>query len=284
MKKYSNPYILGAFTGCLLTTITYMVLCTGVTLTWSVRSELKRETVVGEVSPQSPARGGRVVEVFPGNQVTEQKQLLRDLLLTVVTSPRTGVEEIYDNVNNTWGEGVPNFRIVVGAMETQLPFIAEAALGTKCEDFPSTGDYLSPKQLFCVLEAIYNLYHTRYQWFFLATHTTYVSVRHLERLLRDIDGDGKFMYMGNPHRAQGHCVGDSGFILNQATLKEVVTSLKVPCTEADALRTSEGDSVLGACLEEQLHLTCSPLKAQVSCVCCRDAERHNLTQTKRSHG
>ncbi len=269
MKNFRNPFILGVFTGCMLTTIGYVTVSSTLSLTWSGENQLDSREVqyYDELLPaiidnndipkslDLEDRGFQHLRTIH----SKQQKLQRGVLLSVVVSSVAPVKAVYERVNSTWGKGSKDWKVMVG---TKSPFTHEGVLSSDCRDFPSTGDYLSPRQLFCVLERVYSLYHAQYQWFFFATQSVYVSTSYLERLLSKLDADNGIAYLGRPHVVQSYCEGASGFVLSHTTLS-VVVSLMESCLEEAGIMSSGGDAYLGACMDQNLHASCS-LLGQVS--------------------
>lgn len=123
-------------------------------------------------------------------------------------------------------------------------------------------DFMSAGQLFCLLESVHKLYHSQYQWFFIGTDSVYLSMSCLERLLQTLGSSDTIVYMGRPHTEKGYCMGESGIILSQVALRQVVPHLQ-QCLEANL---SAGDVALGACFESKLQKTCYKVSYVILCM------------------
>lgn len=181
----------------------------------------------------------------------EEELLRRKPLLRVVATSRYNFNTVIYRLNATWSQ---DWKMAISTKKLQVS--GEFFMLTpECQDYPRF-EYLLPRQLFCLMEAVYRLYRFHYQWFVFATDSVYISASYLERLLIPLDSD-RVIYMGKPHVNYSYCTGESGLILSQAALERIVPHLQ-RCLEAENLRekASSGDMALGACFEAKLQTAC----------------------------
>lgn len=268
--RVKNPSLLGAFTGCLLTTLAYVVLSSMLSLTWDanssakVREDLDRRDAV----PNTPIfnLGGGVKSPSPSQKFVHQaredvepskQNLVRKMLLNVIATSKDNLRGALHKVNTSWGQDTEEWWMAVGTSAKELPLSTRdhVFVVPQCQGFPKE-EYLSPRQLFSLLEAIYDSFYADYQWFFIATEPIYVSVYQLERHLTTLDSDGEMVYMGRPHTDGSYCIGESGVVLSHKALREIVPQLKT-CIEGNdsGPSTEKGDLALGTCFMK-LHETC----------------------------
>lgn len=267
-----NPTVLGVFTGCLLTTFIYIMFSSALSLTWSAsRSVDTAEDLVlrQEDDPTPPLvhlhheRKRKVIaseKTGAHYSITKDQQLRRKRLLYTVATSVDNLEDATRKVATTWGQDTFEWRsdwqMAVGSdpktkdKETNKDSVL---LVPKCGDFPGIEGYMSSKQLFCLLEAIYSSNYDQYRWFFLATEATYVSVHQLERLLDGLDADNGAVYVGRPHPENGFCVGESGVVLSHTALREIVPHFQA-CLDVE--QQGGGDAALGDCFKTKLQETC----------------------------
>lgn len=281
MKKFKYPFLAGALTGGMLTTVVYVAISSFLSLSWSAQHQQHRSREVQEVSehivPEVAELGVDLVpevvlntpenfdfevgndseELFNSNPVAEQ-QLWRKMLLTVVAG---GGSDLYERVHTTWGNGSKDWKLVVGS-EQNTHTSPETILKSTCGNLPSSGSYMLSRELVCVLETVFKRFHAQYRWFLFVPESVYVSVSHLHQLLSHLDPDNGISYLGLPHNIHGHCIGDSGFILSQHTFSAVIPLLG-SCLESEGSEVAEGDVFLGNCIKEKLQATCLKL-GQVS--------------------
>jgi hypothetical protein len=234
-----NPSLLGAFTGCLLTTLAYVIYFSILSTTWSTRHLI---SVTEDFRSSSPG----------------QQQLVRKILLKVIATSKDNLEDGLHKISTSWGQDTEEWRMAVGTRDLKEVRTAEHVfLAHNCQDFPE-GEYMSAAQLFCLLEAVHRSFYADYQWFFIATEPIYVSVYQLERHLSRLDSDAEVIYMGRPRVKNSYCIGESGLVLSHRALREIVPLLKNCGTvNASQLGTGapKGDFALGTCFAK-LQKTC----------------------------
>lgn len=271
--RVRNPSILGAFTGCLLTTLVYTVFSSTLTLTWNARRSVKESEEFDrrDVVPNAPIySAGRdrdsitsltqqksVLQDPRYDQVSKQK-LVRKMLLKIIATPKDNLMGALHKVNTSWGQDTEEWLMAVGTKDANKMHMGaneHVFFASKCQDFPERA-YMSPRQLLCLLEAIYKSFYVEYQWFFVATEPIYVSVHQLERRLAKLDADNEVVYMGRPRARNRYCIGESGVVLSHTALREVYPHLRT-CLEGNDSQSStpKGDFALGTCFMK-LQKTC----------------------------
>lgn len=267
MMRVRNPSILGAFTGCLLTTLVYVVFSGTLSLTWNaqrsamVTEEFNRREALPNtpfLSVYSDSKDYSTAQKHTSHaSATEQgskQQLVRKMLLNMIATSKDNMEDALHKVNTSWGQDTEEWLMAVGT-SNGVHKSDHVFLAPDCEDFPER-EYMAPRQLFCLLEAIYKSFYTKYQWFFIATEPIYVSVYQLERHLIKLDSDSEVIYMGRPRAKNSYCIGESGVVLSHTALREIVPLLKT-CLDEGSSNTSllKGDFALGSCFTK-LQRTC----------------------------
>ena len=272
--RVRNPSILGAFTGCLLTTVVYVVFSGALSLTWDAHSSVsvtedfeRREalppnTPIMSVNAFSKGSSSSTVKRRTSHDratlQTSKQYLVRKLLLNVIATSENNLEDAWHKVNTSWGQDTEEWQMAVGGTKVGKGEKEHVFLASKCQGFPEE-QYLSAKQLFCLLEAIYKSFGVQYQWFFIATEPIYVSVYQLERHLTKLDSDSEVVYMGRPRAKNSYCVGESGVVLSHSALENIIPLLTSCLGEEDSnfsqVGAPKGDFALGSCFT-RLHKTC----------------------------
>lgn len=280
--------LLGAFAGGLLTTLVYVVFSSTLSLTWNAQrsaevvEDFARRDAPSPISSLRTENNDFSVDrdrdplnqyAATGGERSSEKQLLRrKMLLQVIATSQNNVMDALNKVNTSWGQDTREWMMALSTKDAdkQKMSVSQHVFVTpKCQDYPQ-GAYMTPVQLFCLLEAIYESFYLEYQWFFIATEPIYVSVYQLERVLTNLDPDGQLIYMGKPHAKKGYCIGESGIVLSHAALREIVPHLQA-CLEVNSSRpftpsssaedSSTGDVALGRCFGMKLKGTCYEVKS-----------------------
>ena len=260
---------MGAVTGCFFTTLLYFVFFRSPLLGRGVDTgeNLVREPFflgeeVNPVGAGSSAARNSAQEAHYRSPAGQRGAFMRKMLLQVIATSRGNLNIAQHKVNTSWGQDSVDWRLALATKDPNKLKVNDRSrflVATECQEFPDS-EYLSPVQLFCLLEAVLNSPHSQYRWFLFAQDmgvggTVYISVNQLERVLAELDPD-VVTYMGRPHTSNGYCEGKSGILLSQRALKEVVPHLQSCLDDERANTTGVGDEVLGACFESKLQKTC----------------------------
>lgn len=267
---------MGAFTGCLLTTVVYVVFSGTLSLSWDPQNSItvtedfdRREALPpftpivnvnanskGPSSPSSTVK--KHTSHASGTPQTSTQHLVRRLLLNVIATSENNLEDALHKVNTSWGQDTEDWRMAVGGTKVGNGAKEDVFLASDCQDFPEE-EYMSAKQLFCLLKAVYKSFYARYQWFFIAIEPIYVSVYQLERHLIKLDSDGEIVYMGRPRAKNSYCIGESGVVLSHTALRNIVPLLTTCLSEESSNFSQDsapkGDFALGSCFA-RLQKTC----------------------------
>lgn len=237
-------------------------------LTWntnsSVREDLDRRDAVPNTPTLNLGGGDDMNDPSPSQSSvhqgvqTSKQNLVRKMLLEIIATSKNNLAGALHKVNTSWGQDTKEWQMAVGTSANELPLSTRdhVFMASHCQDFPKNG-HLSPRQLFCLLEALYDSFYADYQWFLIAAEPIYVSVYQLERYLSKLDSDGEIVYMGRPRTESSYCIGESGVVLNHKALREIVPRLKtcIEGIEGNSSGPVKGDFALGTCFTK-LHKTC----------------------------
>ena len=279
--KLTKPSLLGAFAGCLLTTVGYVLVSSGLTLMWNGfpgEDTEYSEVIVENQSPLRELRSGilnklhnrittsysnfTAVNAAANRHYSRTNSLFpkKEVLLSVLATSTIHVQDSFYLVNSTWGENAYGWKIALGTSNwtNKVPFDGQNTFfSAECGDFLSRKPYLTPKQLFCLLKGVYNKYIFQYEWFLIATDSIYVAINYLGRQLQKLDSTD-IVYTGKPDRNQ-FCAGGPGIVLSQAALKRIVPYLQSCLESGNRSLEVNGDKLLGTCFKNKLQKTCRKL-------------------------
>lgn len=210
----------------------------------------------------------------------ELEQNSRGHLLPVVFSPLSQATPTHRIVQKTWGQTVPDWVIAVGIsglgqewLDDEQDLQEHLLMAEKCQDF-SSNVHPSPEDMFCLMSAIYEAYHFRYDWIVIVTNTTYLAINRLSTFLDKLDPNTPF-YLGNPSRSSDHCSMENGVVMSRAALRDITPHLswclrdKLFATnsalehmdsderEKKMKENKAGDVALGCCMKKVLMTSCS---------------------------
>jgi len=173
-------------------------------------------------------------------------------------------------VNQTWGSGETDYRIVFGG-NSNIPreWRTFPIMHLKQEqEFSSSQPTVH--QLFSLLKFLCKKYIGMYDWFLLASSEVYVAIRDLEKLLSKLDSH-TIVYMGRPGSQnpiemaslrmmvnEYFCEGGPGIILSHTALEAIVPFLDECLKQVQSYSTfSRSDVELGRCFSRKLDVHCS---------------------------
>ena len=204
---------------------------------------------------------------------------VKKTLFSAVFTSRRSLEATADILNETWGSGMTDYRIFFGG-DSDFP--------SEWRRFPfmqlqHEQEFSSPqptvRQLFSLVKFLHSKYIESYNWFLLASHKVYVSIRDLENLLNRLDPYAP-VYLGKPGSSNPEemvdlrlipneyfCEGGPGIILSRAALEAIVPFLDECLQQVQSYRDKEGsggemefgraDVELGRCFSRKLGVQCS---------------------------
>ena len=194
---------------------------------------------------------------------------VRKTLLVAVFTPLAEVPSTAKLVNETWGSGMTDYRIFFGG-DSDFP--------SEWRRFPimqlqHEQEFSSPqptvRQLFSLVKFLHSKYIESYNWFLLASHKVYVSIRDLENLLNRLDPYAP-VYLGKPGSQnplemaslrmlpnEYFCEGGPGIILSRAALEAIVPFLDECLQQVQSYSFNCSDVELGRCLSRNMDVHCS---------------------------
>ena len=184
----------------------------------------------------------------------EREQFKDAQLLTIVALPKEKLDsDVAKMIYETWGAEHYKFAISTGVDENDLAHLFQI---TDCSDL--TLD--DPKQLYCLLKAIYYTSSDEYKWFFITSEVVYPLVENIRHALIGLNSD-TFLYMGEQLQdnssSQQYCSLRSGLLLSRKALQTIVEELE-SCLLSDT--SGPGDVILGRCIATAVHKSCMKKK------------------------
>ena len=208
----------------------------------------------------------------PGKEpdTVEEEYKMRKIMLGAVLTSVTRLEYTIGIVNATWGSTLTRYKIFVENGNTNIPARLNdnfSIVGLRLEESSS-----GIEALFGLLKNLYSNYLEEYDWFLLASDTTYVAGRELEEMLLHLDPQ-KLVYMGRATSSKNlklrmlsneyFCESGPGIVLSNAALRAVVPHLD-NClalvhrySRKKDLFPSQPDLELGRCFSRKLGVHCS---------------------------
>lgn len=216
----------------------------------------------------------------PGSLVAEFRK--RKSLLAVVLTTWDRLERTANIVNETWGQAVTDYRIVVAGNKNTNTFTITEEMRNKhipisvlwkSEDFEVGGSTLN--QTFQLLKHLHYQYRELYDWFLLLQDNVYVATIDLEMMLKILD-PYHLVYMGKPGSTnpldmanlrmitnEYFCESGPGVILSNAALKAIEPHLD-ECLELvhtysleNGIVLDRADAEVGRCFSRRLGVSCS---------------------------
>ena len=196
----------------------------------------------------------------------EGKQLSKDAhLLTIVALPKKKLEiDVARTIYEAWRTGnlaLGHYKFAVTTKTNKNNPSHHLFLPTDCSDL--TLD--DPKQLYCLLKAIYYTSSDEYKWFFITSEVVYPLVENIRHTLIGLNSD-TFLYIGEQlqdHSSdQKYCSLKSGLLLSRKALQTVVEQLE-SCLLSGT--SGAGDVVLGKCIATAVHQQCTKKNEVSAC-------------------
>lgn len=199
------------------------------------------------------SREGRISTHGDASKLFESPHM--KLMLTIVSLPKSKLESVKQIINSTWGaEDTVHYKLAVGASIGKDSHLADTLQAIECSEFKLD----NPKQLYCLLKAIYNHHINEYKWFLITSELIYPSMQKLEKYLLSLNPHA-FLYIGEQAPGFGYCSLKSGLLLSRKALQVVVNELEACMVSGGA--GEAGDMVLGWCIAEIVHESCLEMKA-----------------------
>ena len=191
-------------------------------------------------------------------------------LCVSVFTPATQLPSTARIVNQTWGSGVTDYRLVLGGNSKIPSEWRKLPITHLKQDQEFSSSQPTVHQLFSLLKFLHEEYIRTYDWFLLASSEVYVAVSDLEKLLSKLDPHTP-VYMGRPGSQnpiemaslrmmvnEYFCEGGPGIILSRTALEAIVPFLDECLKQVQSYSTfSRSDVELGRCFSRKLGVHCS---------------------------